>query len=377
MQKSLNTNLIKERLVEYGLNQSSLSKELDVSREAVSQWLKNKTLPKPAKLLSLGKLLKLGYSELITEEVRREPKIAFRKVGNSKTPNSHIKRAKEMGFALEQLVEFLPHELMIKPPELKSPVNSYEYIQSAANLIRDKFNITDIGIKFNEIISIINSFNAIFIPVMLGTKSNHENAIHIYLPESQTTWIYINLDTKIFDFKFWLSHELGHILTPQFSNNGAEDFADNFAGAFLFPEDLAKRKYYEVSNFKRQADKINSIISTAYDIIISPITILKEINKYAVSQKLSKINIGNTFYAATNKFTNSYNLMSEFLLGTKKTNAEKYIRLSENKFETIFFNLLRKYNKKNGLTSSYIKSILNIPITDAKEIYDYLTNVAN
>jgi len=153
MQKSLNTNLVKDRLIEYGLNQSKVSKELDVSREAVSQWLKNKTIPKPAKLLSLGKLLNLSYSDLIIKEDFHEPKIAFRKVGNSKTRDSHIKRAKEMGYALEQLIKFLPQELMIKPPELKTPINSYNYIQNVTKLIRDKFSITDWEIKFTEVIN--------------------------------------------------------------------------------------------------------------------------------------------------------------------------------------------------------------------------------
>ena len=103
MQKALNTNLIKERLEEYGLNQNKLSKDLGVSREAVSQWLKNKTLPRPAKLLQLGKLLSLSYDDLVSIDKSLEPKIAFRKQGSAKTTETHIKRAKEMGYALEQL----------------------------------------------------------------------------------------------------------------------------------------------------------------------------------------------------------------------------------------------------------------------------------
>ncbi len=377
MQKSLNTNLVKERLVEYGLNQSKVSEELDVSREAVSQWLNNKVIPKPAKLLSLGKLLNLSYSDLIVKKDFHEPQIAFRKVGNTKTRDSHIKRAKEMGYALEQLVEFLPQELMIKPPELKNPIDSYEYIQNVAKLIRNKFKITDWEIKFSEVISIINDFNAILIPVMRGAQKAHENALHIYLPESETTWIYINLDTKIFDFKFWLTHELGHILTPSFNGDEAENFADNFAGAFLFPEEIAEIKYKEIIQIRRKQERINLIIDIARELIISPITILKEIEKYSKSNNIQSIDVGKNFYASCTKFTNYYKLISENIFGLHKPNVEDYIAVSKEKFGTIFFDLLKKYNEKEGLTSGFIKTVLNLSPTDVKEIFSYLTNATD
>jgi len=377
MSKKLNTNLIKEKLDEQGLNQTDLSKKLKVSREAVSQWLKNKTFPKPLKLLQLGKTLGLQYSDLVEQTKVNEPVVAFRKVGSAKTKDVHYKRAKEMGYALEQLVEFLPHNMMIKPPELKEPKNNYKYIQNAAETVRNIFEITDWEIKFDEIINILNSLNVILIPVLLGSKKNHENAIHIYLPESQTTWIYINLDTKIFDFKFWLSHELGHILTPSLKEK-EEDFADNFAGAFLFPEELAKRKYDEILTLKSKTKKINSIISTASDLIISPITILKEINKYAKFYKLKDIDLEEkTFYAAITRFTNNYSLISELLLGKGNPIVEKYIKIAEEKFNSQIFDLLKEYDKKHGITTNYMKSVLSIPTTDIKEIYAYLKNASN
>ncbi len=378
MSKLLNTNLIKEQIAEYGINQTQLSEKLGVTRQSVSLWLNGETFPRPSELLKLGKLLKLKYSDLVEVDTTLEPQVAFRKVGSAKTKDVHYKRAKEMGYALEQLVDFLPSNMMIKPPELKDPKNNYEYIQSAVSTVRNTFEISDWGIKFDEIISILNSLNVVLIPVMIGSKKNHENAIHIYLPKSQTTWIYINLDTKIFDFKFWLSHELGHILTPSLSNKDAEDFADNFAGAFLFPEYLAKSKYHEILSIKRKTEKIKTLISTAYDLIISPITILKEINKYAKNNNLDLIDLEeNTFYAATTNFTKAYSLTSELLLGIGKPTVENYIKVAEDKFNTVFFTLLNKYKEKNNITSSYIKSVLNIPTSDAIEVYTYLTNASD
>lgn len=374
MQKALNTNLIKERLTEYGYNQNKLSKELGVSREAVSQWLKSKTLPRPAKLLQLGKLLSLSYNDLVSIDKSLEPKIAFRKKGPAKTTETHIKRAKEMGYALERLVEYLPAQMMIKPPELKEPRNDYVYIQKAASTIREKFNFSDSEIAFVEIINVLNSFNSILIPVLLGYKKNHENALHIYLPESKTTWIYINLDTKVFDFKFWLAHELGHVLTPALEGNEAEDIADNFAGAFLFPVELAEYKYLKLKEIKSKRQQINCIIETAEQVVVSPITIYKEVNKFAKHNRLDKIDLEKDLYPATTSFTNEFQLVSQMLFKTTEPEVEKYIQVSENEFSTIFFELLKKYHIEKELKPGFVSSVLNVPFTDAIEISEYIVN---
>jgi transcriptional regulator with XRE-family HTH domain len=374
MQKSLNTFLIKERLTKYGYNQNKLSKELGVSREAVSQWLKSKTLPRPAKLLQLGKLLQLSYNDLVSIDKNLEPKIAFRKKGSAKTTETHIKRAKEMGYALEQLVEFLPPKMMIKPPALANPTNEYSYVQKAVKLMRAKFNISNYKVEFSEIIDILNHFNTILIPVLLGSKKYHENALHIFLPVSATTWVYINLDTKVFDFKFWLTHELGHVLTPNLRNKEAEDFADDFAGAFLIPGDLAETQYYEIKKLRSNRQKVKFIISAAEDLIVSPITIYKEVNKYAKQNRLGKIDLERDLYPATTSFTNEFHLVSQTLFKTTEPKVDKYIQVSEYEFSTIFFELLKKYHIEKELKSGFVSSVLNVPFTDAIEISEYIVN---
>ncbi len=374
--KKLNSNLVREKLVEYGYNQSSLSKELNVSREAVSQWMNNKALPKPAKLLQLGKLLNLSYTELVERETKNEPIVAFRKVRGAKTRDEHIARAKQTGYTLERLVKYLPSSMMMKPPELKDPQNNYEYIQKAIKIIRDKFDLKNDKIEFIELIDLLNSLNVILIPVLLGNQKAHENALHIYLPQSQTTWIYVNLDTNIFDFKFWLVHELGHVLTPELSANAGEKFADNFAGAFLFPENLAEKKYQEVSKLRGVGAKINSILKSAEELVISPVNIQKELDKYANNKRLNKLYLGKNFHGAVTNFNKNFNLVSQSIFKTGDIKAEEYILKAKEIFGTIFFDLLSDYNKDKGLTEGFVHQALNISVIDAKEIYDYIINAS-
>jgi hypothetical protein len=78
-----------------------------------------------------------------------------------------------------------------------------------------------------------------YLPFDWGKKGRHENALHIFLPDFMTTWVYLNLDVTVHDYKFWMGHELDHGLAPELTGDEAEDFADAFAGALLFPEALS------------------------------------------------------------------------------------------------------------------------------------------
>ncbi len=60
MQKKLNIQNATQAMAKAGLTQTAIADTLDVSKEAVSQWLNDKSFPRPNKLLHLGKLHKLS-----------------------------------------------------------------------------------------------------------------------------------------------------------------------------------------------------------------------------------------------------------------------------------------------------------------------------
>jgi len=372
MRKSLNLSVINQRISDLGLSQAKISQSLDVSREAVSQWFNNQSFPRPDKLLKLGQLFNLKFNELVLVQVELEPVIAFRKAGNAKTTEKHYKRAKEMGFALEKLVSYLPFETITRAPELISPKNDYAYIQSAAKAVREKLGLAKITVEAAEIIKYYKQSKTIIIPLLLGEKKYHENALHIHLPASATNWVYINLDTNELDFKFWLVHELGHVFTPSLRNDKSELFADNFAGAFLFPKEVSKIAYEDTLKMNDNKKKIQFILGYAKRYVISANTVYKEINKYAESIGQKKLELGQEFYQFNTKFEKSYKLVSENIFGKNRPEAAEFISVAEKEFDTIFFNLLRQVKQKENCSSSYIKSVLNLSITDSIEIYNSL-----
>ena len=374
--KKLNTTNILKILEQKGLNQSSLAKELSVSREIVSQWLQNKKYPRPRYLLKLSEILNIEYNELVTiDKIQEEPIIAFRKKGHHKIDEEYKQQAKLKGYILEKLIQYLPFEQKFQHSSLVNPENSYEYIQKIASYVRSDILFNDNeNLDIEKLINFFKNRNAIIIPVFWGNISKHENALHIYLPKTKTTWIYLNLDTNIIDFKFWISHEIGHILDPDRiidETDVSEDFADSFAGALLFPEKLVLKEYLKLKETKSIGTKINQIKNLAKKYQVSPITIFSEINKYATNYKKPLIYL-NSIYPATTNLQRSFKKVSEILFKTKNPSAKDYINISCTIFKTPFFNTLKDYIIDTKSSPHLIERLLDISYPDALSLYEEL-----
>ena len=374
MDKKLNKDKINQKMKERGLSQTSLAERLDVSKEAVSQWLNHKSFPRPSKLLQLGKLLSLGFDELVCKDVSTEPVVAFRKMKGTKTKDHHVEKAQGMGRFLKNLVPYLPFDLLEMPPVLKNPVNNYAYLQKVAQKVRQDVNVEpDATIDFQHLIRRFNELQTVLIPVLWGDKKRHENALHIFLPDSKTTWVYLNLDVNIHDFKFWMAHELGHSLTPEFKGEEAEDFADAFAGALLFPENKAESAYHEISLLTKSSAQINKLLELAKNEIISPYTIYYQLNAYAEHSGKPILELNQINGAITN-FNKHYPKVSKLLFhADEEIKAVDFIHCIEENFDTSIFNVLRQYIKNHQKGAGIVQAILDMPLLDARSIYAELT----
>lgn len=374
MQKRLNTDKVSEIMVTTGLTQTALAEVLDVSREAVSQWLKEKSFPRPNKLLQLGKLLNLSFDDLVIKEDPHAPIVAFRKMKGTKTKDHHIEKAQEMGRFLRHLVPFLPFDTLEMPPVLKKPSCDYDYLQTVAARVRAEINVeSSVTIDFTHLIRRFSELQAVVVPVLWGCKQRHENAIHIFLPDSQTTWVYLNLDVNIHDFKFWMAHELGHCLSPSLAGDDAEDFADAFASALLFPEVKAKSAYLEISQQTTQKNKQDCLFAIAKKEIISPYTVIMQVNHYADHIGNTQLNFGKNIWGRITNFNKGYNNVSESLLGDLQTlKAHDFIQKTEKAFETPFFKVLGQYIKENNKGPGIVQAVTDMPLLDARSMHTEL-----
>ena len=370
MERQLKIRRIVGVMDELGLNQSRLAKEMGVSRTIVSSWFKGHKFPRPDKLLKLGVTLGLTFQDMVQKSVTAtEPVVAFRKKGRRKTTDTHLAHAKEIGRLLELLVPYLPFDRLFQLPVLKEPRLEYNYIQKAADRIRSEIDVKNGVINFEQLIKKLNEFDVVLIPVFHGQKEHHENALHIHLPNSRTTWIYLNLDSNIHDFKFWMAHELGHVLSPTLTGESAEDFADAFAQALLFPREQAGAVYLVLKRLRSTRTRINHILGLSDSFIISPITIYKAINDYADGRGLEVLKLEPDIYAVATNLNKKYPEVSEILNKGKLFNASEYIQMSKKIFHSPFFEALRIYISENEKPAGFIQMVLDTSLFDAKEVH--------
>lgn len=376
MATTLNTETLSRKAESLGFNQASIAKTLGVSRETVSQWFKQEKYPRPDKLLKLARLLNLSFSEVVIKKPDlAEPVVAFRKKGAHKITPEYVEQAKDMGHILEVLVPYLPFDDLTRTATLRKPVNQYEYVHKAAQRVRAQIGIgTDEEIHFQHLITFFGKLHAVLIPVLWGNKDKHENALHIHLPESQTTWIYLNLDCRLHDFKFWMAHELGHVQAPELQSDEGEDFAEAFAGALLIPKTLAAQEYEILQYLNTIGRQINRIKEVAERLVVSPLTVYYEINKYADYIDAARIDLeaDRAIHKATSNFNKLYKPISETIFGTKTPPPSRYIACAKEDFESPFFLVLRTYLKSHHKSASFLQSLLNIPFIDAQNVYEEL-----
>jgi transcriptional regulator with XRE-family HTH domain len=374
MEKKLNSDKVNQAMQIAGLTQTAVALHLDVSKQAVSLWLSNKDFPRPNKLLQLGKLLSLSFDEIVIKEDPYAPVVAFRKMKGTKTTDHHIEKAQERGYFLRHLVPYLSFDTIVEmPPILKNPIIDYQYIQQISQKVRADINVNhDNTIDFKHLIKRFSALQSIIIPVLWGDKQRHENAVHIFLPDSKTTWVYLNLDVNIHDFKFWMAHELGHCLSPSLKGDHAEDFADEFAGALLFPEQKAKLAYEDIAKKSTNAAKINHILKIAENCVISPNTVYRQVNKYAEHSNIEPFDL--KLHGAIANFNKKHPNVSKYLFGeVEHLKAKDYLEKVQAVFETPFFEVLSRYLKEHKKGAGIVQSVMDISLLDAQSIYNELT----
>jgi transcriptional regulator with XRE-family HTH domain/Zn-dependent peptidase ImmA (M78 family) len=380
MDKLLNQEALSARCVERGFSQAAIAKQMGLTRAAVSKWFNGQSFPRPAELLKLGRLLGLPHKELVlVSDAAPEPLVAFRKRKGCKTTARHVARAKDMGHWLRPIVPYLNFDPFVGPPSLKNPSTDYRYLQDLVAKLRREIDVAeDAPVEFSKLIEIFHKYQAVIVPVLWGKQSQHENALHIHLPDSKTTWIYLNLDVEIHDFKFWMVHELGHVLTIDLLESDqlerAEDFAEAFAGAFLFPEPLAREAFHSYSRMRSDRSRMTLIMQHAEEHTISPFSVYKEIEAYASARNLPFVEIDRKLlHQAITQFNKEFASLAEHFFDGEHPSADHFMRVTEQQFGTEFFKAFAAYVEEKRPSASVIGSILEVNPMDARAYHDALT----
>jgi Zn-dependent peptidase ImmA (M78 family) len=247
-------------------------------------------------------------------------------------------------------------------------VVDYDYVQAVAAEVRKEMNVSKTGkLGIQDFIDQFQELDAVLIPVFWGERKQHGNAMHAYLPDSMTTWIWLNLDSRMHDFMFWMAHELGHAYSPDLEGDAAEDFADLFAQCLLFPDAATKKMYRQLFQISTAQQRWSTIAAEAQRRLISPYSIIKAIESYAKHNELSEIKFGN-FGSQLTRFNKSIKTVAEFLFKGEQPEPAEYISICSKAFGTPFFNALTTLSEKDELTLPFLTKTMNVSLMDAKSI---------
>jgi transcriptional regulator with XRE-family HTH domain/Zn-dependent peptidase ImmA (M78 family) len=372
MEKLLNSTVIQAALAQRGITQKQLASTVGISSQAVTNWLKGKDFPRPASLLKLATTLGLTFDQLVQTSNVGRPIIAYRKKANVKTTNAHIAKAEGIGMLLKPLVAYLT-ELQALRTLITSPSTDYDKLQIVASQTRSRLGIGEQAVlSYENLIGEFKDCGAILVPVLWGSKGNHENALHIRLPQEDVTFIFLNLDTRLEDFKFWMAHELAHVLTPTLSGtNEGEDFADAFAGALLYPKACAEQTYRAALQQASPERAFNVLVKQAEAHMISLNTVFQQVQRYAKAASLKTLPIEEkSIHAVRNSLRGP--LVSETMFDPMPPSPQRYIAACEKVFQTGFFQALKRMIHSSGTGASYVQQILDTSLQDASALYEEL-----
>lgn len=371
MHKVIHSESIKSALANRGWTQAQLAKQLGESPQLVSLWLKGETFPSPAKLLKLASTLKLGFDKLITPSAD-QPVIAFRKKAGAKTTDEHIVKARGMGELLKPLIHYLPEQRALHTL-LPLPSTDYAPLQVAASQVRAKIGIGALAVlEYSHLIGEFKQNDAILVPVLWGEKQNHKNALHILLRAESVTFVYLNLDTRLEDFKFWMAHELAHVYTPALAGTEeGEDFADAFAGALLFPQACAEQVYADALRARSAKGQMAVLQRSASEHSISVYTVFRETQGFAQSRGLTPLSVDEkSLHALRNSQRGE--LVSATLFKPGPPKPEELIALTAKLFQSNFFVALQRLLNERGGSERYVQQLLDVPLRDGIALFEAL-----
>jgi transcriptional regulator with XRE-family HTH domain len=374
MHKVIHSSSIQAALAAKGWDQKQLAEAVGVSGQAVTNWLKGADFPRPTTLLKLASILALSFDQLVQSNQADQPVIAFRKRGGAKTTDDHILRARAMGAMLKPLVGYLPARQSLRT-QISDTSPTYLTLQATAAAVRAKLGIgQEARLSYQHLIGQFAQNDAVIVPVMWGAKKTHENALHILLPADKVTFIYLNLDTHLEDFKFWMAHELAHVFTPALAGKDeGEDFADAFAGALLFPEELARRAYADASGKRSPTSIIGALHDFAQHHLISIFSVFSEVSKYAVAMGLAPLKLSDPqVHAARNSVGVRGDLVSATLFKPLPPQPATYMAAAHGVFQSAFFQALQAMLRERGTGAGYVQQVMSIALPDAQAIYDEL-----
>jgi transcriptional regulator with XRE-family HTH domain len=372
----LNEQLISAAMTRLGLNQAALADTCGVSREAVSKWLSGESVPRPAKLRAIAEALQTSVDKLVVRDEQDEPVIAFRTRLKEPLSGKAKARAQEMGRHYRQLLPFVGGARLYSPRLLDEPKVDEAYISEAVADLRASLKLAPTeSPSIAQLIDVLHDIGAHIVPVIWGgDKVGHENALTIYLPESKTSWVVLNLSAGQDDFKYWLAHELAHCLTlHKLTDDEGELFAERYAQLLVFPDALAAQA---LAAMRASTNPREEALYFAGRHGVSVVTVVKSADRIAVACGQDPTGVETeAFYEEWNRNRANRPTVAVDLFGNEPPTADAFVETSSRTFRTNVFDAIARLHKaQGGHSPAFVATLLNVELDQARELSSFLAS---
>lgn len=174
-----------------------------------------------------------------------------------------------------------------------------------------------------------------------------------------------------------MAHELGHVMTSDLLEAGsldkAENFADKFAGALLYPESAAENGFKTYKRQRTEKGRLQEIITSAKEFTISPLSIYLELKNYAEAHGESFMEIdASRLHTEIANFNKGFPTVADDLFDGHQPTANHFMRIAHERFDTVFFKAFAQYVREHDPNPSTIAGILSVNPIDARAYQDAL-----
>ncbi len=368
MKTTLNSIAMAAALDQTGLDRAGLAAQLGISGQDLASWEQGHAFPRPDQLLSLGLLLKLPYSDLVSEKGKPSSKLVYPAGVLLYRDQERLRVAAEGAGLLEPLAARLAPGL---PDKALTPADAdpdYEATLALAEQLRETVRMgRDAKLNVVHLAKMFPALRAVIIPVLWGECGTTSNLLQIRHRRSGMTWCYLNMDNTRHQVKKYLARHLGQILARKLESNKAATFVERFSRLLLFPPAYSKSVYRELIANSNFGARYNRIVELAKEHFLPPMTICRAINDYALAHEIEPLKIREVG-GVDDKYNRQYRSMAQSLFGKNLTAAPMFIRGAAENFETPFFESLKQECACCDGPVGLVQLIMQISVLDAQAI---------
>ncbi|MFZ1730536.1 MAG: hypothetical protein WBQ23_00370 [Bacteroidota bacterium] len=377
MQAAFDPEIVDSLLSTAQLSQADVARALEVSREAVSNWMSSDSVPRPRHRTMLAALLGVSVSALAGAAAVREPVVAFRVKGNRKVKDEKSAWIKRDMVWLEALEKRMSASgWMESLPEHRGGATA-EHALAAAARFRKELGLdrNDDLIVGHRLFLWLSERGVVLVPVLWGAKEHPLNAMYVRLPDSDIHWLYVSLDASVVDVRFWLLHEVAHMIRrrPHDADEAEEHFADTFAAEVLFPREQAA-DFMHIGALKDVHAQADSIRRLALARGISPVTVYRQLNRVFDSVHEARLTLDAIIYPQAIVLAKNAPRWVDGLFGGQTPSGLHFITTCTDRLGTQVFNLAAQEVVENNRGHGFVEKVFQCSAADAMSLHEALSH---